>query len=39
LIDAKMEGDIVALSDFKSAENVYELFGASRYQKVTIRKV
>jgi len=39
IVDAKMEGDIVALSDFKSAENVYELFGASRYQKVTIRKV
>jgi NADH-quinone oxidoreductase subunit G len=38
LVDAKMEGDIVALSDFKSAENVYELFGASRYQTVTIRK-
>ena len=39
LVDAKMEGDIVALSDFKSAQNVYELFGESRYQKVTIRKV
>ena len=39
LVDTKMEGDIVALSDFKSAQNVYELFGASRYQKVTIRKV
>ena len=39
IVDAKMEGDIVALSDFKSAENVYELFGESRYQKVTIRKV
>jgi len=39
IVDAKMEGDIVALSDFKSAENVYELFGASRYQTVTIRKV
>jgi NADH-quinone oxidoreductase subunit G len=38
IVDAKMEGDIVALSDFKSAENVYELFGASRYQTVTIRK-
>lgn len=38
IVDAKMEGDIVALSDFKSAENVYELFGESRYQTVTIRK-
>ncbi|CAA6817757.1 MAG: NADH-ubiquinone oxidoreductase chain G (EC [uncultured Sulfurovum sp.] len=39
LVDPKMEGDVVALADFKSAENVYDLFGASRYQKVTIRKV
>ncbi|HHD75411.1 MAG TPA: NADH-quinone oxidoreductase subunit G, partial [Campylobacterales bacterium] len=39
IVDPKMEGDIVALSDFKAAENVYELFGASRYQSVTIRKV
>ncbi len=39
IVDKKMEGDIVALSDFKSAQNVYELFGESRYQKVTIRKV
>lgn len=38
IVDAKMEGDIMALSDFKSAENVYELFGESRYQTVTIRK-
>jgi NADH-quinone oxidoreductase subunit G len=39
IVDEKMEGDIVTLSDFKSAKNVYELFGPSRYQKVTIRKV
>ena len=39
IVDPKMEGDIVALSDFKAAQNVYELFGASRYQSVTIRKV
>lgn len=39
IVDPKMEGDIVALSDFKAAQNVYELFGASRYQTVTIRKV
>jgi len=38
IVDPKMEGDIVALSDFKAAQNVYELFGASRYQTVTIRK-
>jgi NADH-quinone oxidoreductase subunit G len=39
IVDAKMEGDIVALSDFKSAQNVYELFGESRYKTVTIREV
>jgi len=37
--DDRMEGDIVALSDFKSAEDVYSLFGASRYKTVTMRKV
>ncbi|MBD3789738.1 MAG: NADH-quinone oxidoreductase subunit G [Campylobacterales bacterium] len=37
--DEKMEGDIVKVPDFKSAQNVYELFGDSRYQNVTIRKV
>jgi len=39
IVDNKMEGDIVALSDFKSAQNVYELFGESRYKTVTIREV
>jgi len=39
IVDAKMEGEIVALSDFKSAQNVYELFGESRYKTVTIREV
>jgi NADH-quinone oxidoreductase subunit G len=39
IVDERMEGDIVALSDFKSAYNVYELFGASRYKTVTMRKV
>ena len=39
VVDNKMEGDIVALSDFKSAKNVYELFGESRYATVTIREV
>ncbi len=38
-IDERMEGDIVAIPDFKSSENIYELFGASRYQKVMIREV
>jgi NADH-quinone oxidoreductase subunit G len=39
IVDDRMAGDIVAIPDFKSAENVYELFGASRYQKVIIREV
>jgi NADH-quinone oxidoreductase subunit G len=39
IVDNKMEGDIVALSDFKSAENVYDLFAGSRYKTVTIREV
>ncbi len=39
IVDDRMPGDIVAIPDFKSAENVYELFGASRYQKVIIREV
>jgi len=39
IVDDRMEGDIVAVPDFKSAESIYELFGASRYQKVIIREV
>ncbi|MCB4744996.1 MAG: NADH-quinone oxidoreductase subunit G [Sulfurovum sp.] len=39
IVDDRMTGDIAALSDFKSAEDVYSLFGNSRYQKVTMRKV
>jgi len=39
LADERMEGDIVALSDFKSAQDVYALFGESRYKTVTMRKV
>ena len=39
IVDDRMAGDIVAVPDFKSAENIYELFGASRYQKVIIREV
>ena len=39
IVDDRMEGDIVAVPDFKSAENVYELFGESRYKTVTIREV
>jgi len=39
IVDERMEGDIVALSDFKSAEDVYDLFDGSRYKTVTMRKV
>ena len=39
ITDERMDGDIVALSDFKSAQDVYGLFGASRYKTVTMRKV
>lgn len=39
IIDERMEGDIVAIPDFKSAANIYELFGESRYQTVTIKEV
>ncbi|HFS85439.1 MAG TPA: NADH-quinone oxidoreductase subunit G [Epsilonproteobacteria bacterium] len=39
IADHKMKGDIVKISDFKSAENIYELFGAARYKNVTIKKV
>jgi len=37
--DAKITGDIVKVPDFRSAEDVYGLFGESRYQTVTLRKV
>ncbi len=39
IADEKMTGDITKLSDFKSAQNVYDLFGPARYQTVTMRKV
>jgi len=39
IADERMDGDIVALSDFKSAQDVYSLFGGSRYKTVTMRKV
>jgi len=39
IADERMEGDITALSDFKSAQDVYSLFGESRYKTVTMRKV
>ena len=37
--DDKIIGDIVKVPDFKAAEDVYGLFGESRYQTVTLRKV
>ncbi len=39
IADDRMQGDIVSLADFKSAEDVYGLFGKSRYKTVTMRKV
>ncbi|WP_408997825.1 NADH-quinone oxidoreductase subunit G [Sulfurovum sp.] len=37
--DKKITGDIVKVPDFKAAKDVYGLFGESRYQTVTLRKV
>ena len=37
--DERMEGDIVKIPDFKSAKDIYTLFGRDRYKNVTIRKV
>ncbi|PHS41085.1 MAG: ferredoxin [Sulfurovum sp.] len=37
--DEKILGDIVKVPDFRAAEDVYGLFGESRYQIVTLRKV
>ena len=39
IVDDKMRGDIMKISDFKAAKGVYDLFGDMRYQTVTIRKV
>ncbi|MEA3419897.1 MAG: NADH-quinone oxidoreductase subunit G [Campylobacterota bacterium] len=38
-VDEKMEGDIVKVPDFKSAADVYTLFGRDRFKNVTIKKV
>ena len=35
----KIIGDIVKVPDFQAAQGVYDLFGESRYQIVTLRKV
>ena len=37
--DERMEGDIVEVPDFKSANDIYALFGRDRFKNVTIRKV
>ncbi len=37
--DERMEGDIVKIPDFKSAEDVYSLFGRDRFKNVIIKKV
>jgi NADH-quinone oxidoreductase subunit G len=39
IVDDKIVGDITKLSDFLSAEGVYDLFAGSRYKTVTMRKV
>ncbi len=39
IADEKIQGDIVKVPDFKSAKDVYTLFGESRYQTVILRKV
>jgi len=36
--DAKITGDIVKVPDYRAAMGVYDLFGESRYTKVTLRK-
>jgi len=37
--DERMKGDIISIPDFKSANDIYTLFGSDRYKTVTIRKV
>ena len=36
--DEKITGDIVKVPDYRAAQGVYDLFGASRYKTVTLRK-
>ncbi len=37
--DERMEGNIVKVPDFRSADDIYGLFGENRFKNVTIRKV
>jgi len=39
VVDERMEGDIVAVPDFKSYQDIHAVFGKDRYKKVTIKKV
>ncbi|KIM12992.1 MAG: ferredoxin [Sulfurovum sp. FS08-3] len=39
IVDDRMQGDIIAIPDYKSYQNVYGVFGRDRYKKVTIKKV
>jgi NADH-quinone oxidoreductase subunit G len=39
VVDDRMDGDIVSIPDFKSADDIYGLFGNRRYKTVTIREV
>jgi len=36
--DAKIQGDIVKVPDYRAAEGVYDLFAGARYQTVTLKK-
>ena len=37
--DDRMSGDILVVPDFRSAEDIYTIFGKDRFKQVTIRKV
>ncbi len=39
VVDARMQGNIVEIPDFKSEYDIHALFGGNRYATVTIRKV
>ena len=39
IVDVRMSGNITMLPDFKSAEDIYGLFGSQRYKTATMRKV
>jgi len=39
IVDDRMSGDILAIPDFRSSEDIYAIFGKNRFKQVTIRKV